>query len=274
MEDSSKSEIQGIGRVERENLAKLLRESRATISVSEAAGILDLKPVQAAKLLSKYAKKGWLKRIKHGVYMAVPLNAIDSNVIAEEPFVIAEKIFSPCYIGGMNAASYWDLTEQIFNTTTVMTQKLVKSRNALIAGNKYIIRTIKPLYFFGLKSAWFDNVKVSISDPSRTIVDMLMFPNFCGGMRFIIDVLNSYNRSEYKDFKLLISYLAQAKNGAAIKRMGFLAEKYLSDEIELLEFCKRNLTKGYAKLSSSLDCPRLETRWRLWVPQQWKIKND
>lgn len=274
MKYSSKNEIQGIGRVERQNLAKLLRQFLGIVSVSEAAEILGLKREQAAKLLSKYAKKGWLKRIKYGVYMAVPLNAIDSDIIAEEPFVIAEKLFSPCYIGGMNAANYWDLTDQIFNTTTVMTQKLVKDRNVMIAGNKYAIHTIKPLYFFGLKPAWFNNVRVLISDPTRTIVDMLMFPHFCGGIQFIIDVLNNYSRSKYKDYKLLISYLAQAKNGAAIKRMGFLTKKYLPGELELIEFCKRNLTKGYVKLSPSLDCPVLETRWQLWVPQQWKTKND
>lgn len=47
-----------------------------------------------------------------------------SDVIPEEPFVIAEKLFSPCYIGGINAANYWDLTEQIFRTITVMTPNL------------------------------------------------------------------------------------------------------------------------------------------------------
>lgn len=54
----SKNNIKGIGRVERISLAKLLRKAQGTISVSEAADILDLTPVQAAKRLSKYAKKG------------------------------------------------------------------------------------------------------------------------------------------------------------------------------------------------------------------------
>lgn len=219
-------------------------------------------------------KKGWLKRIKYGVYIPVPLSAVNSDVTAEEPFVIAEKLFSPCYIGGMNAANYWDLTEQIFRTVTVMTQNLVRARNPTIAGNQYIIHTIKSSYFFGLKPIWFGSIKVLMSDPTRTVVDMLMFPKFCGGLRFIVDVLNNYYRSEYKDIKLLISYLAQARNGAAIKRMGFFAEKYFPNEAELIEYCERNLSEGYVKLSPSLDCPKLETHWRLWVPQQWKIKND
>ena len=33
----------------------------------------------------------------------------------EDPLVIAEKLFSPCYVGGWSAAEYWGITEQIFN---------------------------------------------------------------------------------------------------------------------------------------------------------------
>ncbi len=99
---------------------------------------------------------------------------------------------------------------------------------------------------------------------------MLLFPQFCGGMRFIVDVLQNYYQSKYKDINLLISYMAKTDNGAAIKRMGFLAEKYLPDENQLIDYCMSHLTEGYIKLSPSLDYPRLIRRWRLWIPDSWK----
>lgn len=262
----------GLGAIERKRLSKLLRETQVTISVAEAAKILGMERKQAAKILSWYNKKGWLKRIYRGVYLPVPLTSSTSDIVAEEPFAIAEKLFAPCYIGMMNAANYWDLTEQIFQTITVMTPKLVSDRNPKIAGSEYILHTIKPLYFFGLKSIWLNDVKVKISDPTRTIVDMLMFPKFSGGLRFIVDVLQSYYRSEYKDMDLLMNYLEKAQHGAAIKRAGFLIEKYFPDEKQIINYCLQNLKEGYVKLSPSLDCPRLIRRWRLWVPDNLKGK--
>jgi len=101
---------------------------------------------------------------------------------------------------------------------------------------------------------------------------MLIFPRFCGGLRFIVDVLENYYKSKYRNVDLLISYLAQAGNGAAVKRMGFLVEKYFPNENELIEYCLRSLTEGYVKLTPSLECPRLVSRWRVWVPERWKAE--
>lgn len=151
-----------------------------------------------------------------------------------------------------------------------MTQKQVRNREPEIAGTKYILHTIKFSYFFGLKPVWFGGVRANISDPTKTIADMLAFPKFCGGIRFIVDVLKNYYRSQYKDIDLLISYLKQADNGGAIKRMGFLAERYFPTEQKLIKFCSENLTKGYVQLSPSLENTRAIRRWGIKVPDNWK----
>ncbi len=272
MKYTNKANLAGLGVTERARLSQLIRRTQTTISVKEAAKILKLTTEQAAKQLAVLAKKGWLSRIKQGVYLPIDIPATNTNVIAEEPFTIAQKLFQPCYIGGMNAANYWDLTEQIFKSVTVMTQKKVRERNPIIAGNEYYIHSIKAEYFFGLKTIWNNNIKVQISDPTRTVVDMLIFPQFCGGVRFIVDVINDYYQSKYKDIDLLVEYLTKANNGAAIKRMGFLAEKFFPDENKLIEYCLKNLKQGYVKLSPSVDCPKIIRRWRLRLPESWSKK--
>jgi len=269
------SKLTGLGKIEREKYSALLRGFKATISVADAASTLNIQPDKAAMLLALFARKGWLKRIHYGVYIPIPLESTTSDVLPEEPFAIANELFSPCYIGGMNAANYWNLTEQIFRTITVMTQKQLRDRRPNIAGIEYAIHTIKPRYFFGLKSIWAGQRNVNLSDPTRTILDMAIFPQFCGGLRFITDVLQNYWRSEHKNVDLLIEYLIQAQNGAAIKRLGFLVEKYFPQEDKLITHCLNNLTQGYVKIMPERDCPRLISHWRLWVPNNWKdLKND
>jgi predicted transcriptional regulator of viral defense system len=275
MEYSDSEHFEGLGRLERQYLAVLLHDTQGVIVASQAANLWHISQTQAAKRLIAYHKKGWLKRIAQGVYIPVPLDSLTSEVVPEEPFVVAAQLFSPCYIGGVNAANYWDLTEQLFRTITVMTEKNLANRKQSIAGTEYLIHTLKPRYFFGLKTVWLSGVKVKISDSTRTLVDMLMFPDFCGGLRFINDVLVNYFRSDLKNINLLIEYLDKAKNGAALKRLGFFMELNFPDEQQLITYCAQNLTTGYAKLNPGQRCDKLVTRWRLWVPESWKEKlND
>lgn len=272
MKYSKSMPLGGLGKEERAALSILLRKSKATITPSQAAEIWQLNRIQAAKRLAWYNQKGWLERIRQGIYIPVPLESLTSDVMPEEPFVIATQLFSPCYIGGVNAANYWDLTEQLFRTLTVMTEKMVQNRKPVIAGTEYILHTLKPQYFYGLKTVWLAGVKVKISDPTRTLVDMLMFPDFCGGLRFIVDVLGNYLRSDMKSIDQFVEYLIKSQNGAALKRLGFILEFNFPEEQRLIEYCMQNLTAGYAKLNPAQPCKKLVTRWRVWVPESWKEK--
>ncbi len=45
--------LAGIGKLDRERLAAILRGTKGTVSVAQAAGILDVSATDAAKMLSK-----------------------------------------------------------------------------------------------------------------------------------------------------------------------------------------------------------------------------
>jgi predicted transcriptional regulator of viral defense system len=83
-------------------------------------------------------------------------------------------------------------------------------------------------------------------------------------------MLGNYLKSEYKDLELLIDYGERLGNGAVFKRFGFLLEKTAPDETEAIEACSKRLTTGNTSLDSKLKNNKLVTRWRLWVPENWK----
>jgi len=122
---------------------------------------------------------------------------------------------------------------------------------------------------FGLKPVWRGQVKVSVSDPTRTVLDMLNDPKLGGGIRSTVDVFVSYLKSEKKDTKLLIEYAKQLDNGAVFKRLGFLAERFAPEETYVIQECQSRMTKGNAKIDHDLPADKLVTKWRLWVPNSW-----
>lgn len=261
--------ISGLGKEDRKRLSALVRETKGTISVKEASHILKVSTTAAAKMLSRWAKKGWLSRVKRGLYIPIPLESRTVDIPLEDPWIIAERLYSPCYIGGWSAAEHWDLTEQISRTVMVMTTQKPRERNIVIKGTHFLLRTISEKEMFGFKPVWRGQVKISVSDPSRTILDMLDDPRLGGGIRSVADMFSNYLKSENKDLRLLIEYAKRLGNGAVFKRLGFLLERFVLDQTSFINVCKAQLTKGNVKLDPTLESKKLMTRWRLWVPESW-----
>ena len=265
--------LAGIGKEDRKRLSALFRETKGTISVKDTAGILKVAPTDASKMLSRWAKKGWLSRVRRGLYVRVALESRTADIPLEDPWIIAERLFSPCYIGGWSAAGYWDLTEQIFRTVVVLTTRKPRDRAPVIRGTSFMLRTISATALFGTKPVWKGQVKVSVSDPTRTILDMLIDPKLGGGIRPTVDIFLSYLRSENKNIPLLIEYAKRLGNGAVFKRLGFMLERYAPDQEAAMSECKAQMTKGNTNLDPSLKADRLITRWRLLVPMNWAKEN-
>lgn len=262
--------LTGIGKADRERISAIIRGTKGTVSVDETAGILNVASTDAAKMLSRWAKKGWMSRVRRGLYVPVPLEARTADLPLEDPWLIADRLFYPCYIGGWSAAEYLDLTEQIFNTILVMTLKNPRDRFPKIKGTAFKLRTVSEKAMFGLQPVWRGQVKVFVSNPSRTVLDILAEPSFGGGIRSTKDILINYLRSGHKDLDLLIEYAADLGNGAVFKRLGFLMEITAPNEIEAIDKCRSRLSEGNTKLDPNLNNNRLVTRWRLWVPENWK----
>jgi predicted transcriptional regulator of viral defense system len=248
----------------RARLAAVLRASREVITIELAANTLQIEQHQAAKLLSRWRAQGWLRRIGPGLYVPVPLDLATCQQVVEDPWVLIPSLFGESYVGGWTAAHHWDLTEQLFNEILVFTTRRVPEKYAA-QGVTFSLRHTKEKRFFGLKTIWRGSTRVMISDPARTLIDMLASPDTGGGIDHTADCIAAFLTSEYAQRELLIDYAKQYGNGAIFKRLGYLAETRLHDE-KLSAACRDHLTQGYARLDPTLSCEKLVTSWRLWVP--------
>jgi len=254
----------------RQRLATLLRAAGDVISIGDAAEALQLVRSDASKLLSRWATQGWLRRVGPGLYVPAALETLANQHVLEDPWVLVPALFDPAYVGGRTAAEHWDLTEQIFNDIMVMTARPVREKSQQRHGANFTLKHIEDEKLFGTTNVWRAHTKVQLSDVHRTIIDMLDDPSVGSGIRQVADCLQTYLRRSDRDDQQLIAYAHKLKNGAVFKRLGFLIEGDPSAG-ELAAECRHRLSKGNAKLDPALDCTRLVTRWRLWVPSYWKV---
>lgn len=253
----------------RARLAAVLRATKDVVSIDTAAKALDLDRTKAAKLLSRWREQGWLRRIGSGLYVPVPLDLAGSEQVVEDPWVLIPALFGECYVGGWTAAHHWDMTEQLFNETFVFTTQRVSEKRPTAQGVTFVVQHIARWRIFGLKSIWRGARRVNISDPARTLIDMLAMPETGGGMDHVADCLAEHAKSKDFDYINLIRYAEQFGNGAVFKRLGYLAETRLHNA-ELADACRARMTQGYAQLDPAQPSSQLHTAWRLWISERWR----
>jgi len=155
-----------------------------------------------------------------------------------------------------------------------MTTTRPRNREPVLKSTQFALRTVQESALFGLKTVWRGRTRVQISDPARTLVDMLADPALAGGIRPAADVLKAFLRDYEKAIPALLDYGDRLDNGAVFKRLGFLLESEDLGHPDLVAACRKRLRSGYVKLDPSIPVPRLVTAWGLWVPKRWTAERS
>lgn len=253
----SSNGISGSGRAELAAVAG----RRRFISPEDAATELGVDGRVAARKLAHWAEKGWMRRVRRGLYIAVPVEAEHPEGWTQDPMVLAAAVWSPCYFTGWTAAGRWNLTEQVFRTTVLKTTRRVRASQARLLDADYrLTHVAEDLMTWGIESVWHEEVRLSIADPARTVIDILDSPILGGGIRHAAEILGAY--LDAHDANRLVSYGDRLGNHAVFKRMGYLVEALERDEPELIAECRTRLSAGLAVLDP--DGPRDGARVPAW----------
>jgi predicted transcriptional regulator of viral defense system len=256
----------GISEGYRRSLDALHRQFPGPFSVAEAARALSLERARTGRRLANLAARGWLSRVRRDAYVTVPLGADQPGEWREDPWVVAARVFAPGYLAGWTACEHWGLTEQIFRDIQVVTSRRLRNRNPQIQGTRFHVKTVDRKRIFGTRTVWREHNQVEVSDPSRTVIDLLDDPGIGGGARQVAEILISYFESEHREDGRLDEYGKRLGNRTVWKRLGFLLEALAIDAPTLIEICRRSLSTGISLLDpAAAPEGKIVKRWNLRV---------
>jgi len=264
----------GISKDNRKLLDLLNRKQKEPFKISDAVEILGISYHKVSRLLAYWASRGWLTRVCKGLYITVPLGTIGPAERKEDPWIIAAQIFEPCCIGGWSACEHWGLTEQIFKDIVVFTSHTVRKRKILIQNTLYIVKVVQKKKLFGTNIVWRQQTKVRVSDPTRTLINILDDPSIGGGMRHIAEVVRQYFEGEYRNEVKLLEYMERLNNRTVYKRLGYVIETLNLKFSHIIETCRLNLSKGYSTFDPIASAKgRFLRRWNLRINVTIESKN-
>ncbi|MCK5767107.1 MAG: type IV toxin-antitoxin system AbiEi family antitoxin domain-containing protein [Candidatus Atribacteria bacterium] len=243
-----------------EMVRKLFEEGKRIFTIADArkagsyCGMADSYVVEALYHLSN---NGWIDRLKRGLYA---ISSSFPGMTSAHEFEIAMALVRPSAISHWSALHFHGMTEQIpqrvYVTTTqaVPISRAVKMRNISqrsfsreVNGILYEFIKVKPERFFGIKDFWVGEVKVTITDPERTLIDGLISPKHFGGWAEIYSAFESHISS--LDLAKIIDYSLRLDVVIA-KRLGWIMEK-AGVEDSILQKLEAVSIRGYRVLDSS-----------------------
>src|SRR5713226_1518986 len=166
-------------------LSAVLQKARDLVTIEDAMGTLALDRRRAVKLLARWQHQGWLRRVGPGIYAPVPIDALTTEQVLKDPWVLVPALFAPGYIGGWTAAEHWDLTEQIFRGMFVFTARPFRKKEQTVQGVSFTLKRIPEDAIFGTKNIWRGQARIPMADKHRTIIDLLADPATGGGIRHV-----------------------------------------------------------------------------------------
>lgn len=249
-------------------LATLLKGTSGIIRIDDAAATLDIDREHAAKLLAGWHNQGALRRVARGLYVPIQPPAIEQTQVLEDPWILVPVLYEPGYVGGWSALEYWELTEQLFKSVCVLTSRRTTYGEVKHQGVNFYVKRVPEKQQFATQSTWHDSTRIQISNPHKTMLDVVGDVYLGAGVQHTVDCLAEFKKrfDTREDLERLLEYTERMQNGALYKKLGFLAERLEFDEW-FVQICQTRITKGYTFLDNNKQENNLNTRWHLWVPK-------
>ena len=106
----------------------------------------------------------------------------------------------------------------------MFTLRKFKNTTMNFQGTDFLIKRVSKKNFGVTKAVWIENIKIPLSDPLQTVVDIIDDPSIGGGMRHVVDIVQEYFKSQHRNDDEIVKYIDRKNNRTVFKRLGFLIE--------------------------------------------------
>ena len=229
------------GPLESRLLFALEEQGLSVFSFRDAMRLLRASNDATKNVLYRLKRKKRIQEILKGKYLFVPARAGIEGQWTEDVYLVLSKIMKPdYYVGFWTALNYWGMTEQIPNTVFVAITS--RATDFEFGSQKIKFITLAKNRFTGLISQQTKWGEFNISSKEKTIIDCLLFPQYCGGLTEAAKAL--WNARKELNWNLLLGLIEKIGVGTPRRRLGFLLE-----QLNLQEDVQRRLQeplKGFA----------------------------
>jgi predicted transcriptional regulator of viral defense system len=191
-----------------------------TVRIADLERILGQSTSYARFLAHELVRKGWLERLRPGLFRLIPAARGPEGVADTNPLAAGAALVHPSFFSFGTACSFHGLTEQAFSEVYIACQKRLRPRT--IRDTRYVFVDVGEKRFFGSTDADVLGEVVPMATRERALLDAIDRPQFAGGLG---EVSRIVARSAGKlSWPALLALLRPWRESALVQRLGYLLD--------------------------------------------------
>ncbi|MFQ5932450.1 MAG: type IV toxin-antitoxin system AbiEi family antitoxin domain-containing protein, partial [Nitrospiraceae bacterium] len=188
-----------------------------TVTLAEIRQALGASDSYARYLAHRLVKKGWLERLRPGLYQLVPADRGREGVPDLHPLTAGAALVSPYFFSFGTACTHHGLTEQAF--AEVYLACLERRRPEVIRGKRYVFVTLPERLFFGLQETRVLGQPVQMATLERALLDAIARPRYAGGIGEVSRI--AARAGSRVSWELLFELAERWHESALVQRLGY-----------------------------------------------------
>lgn len=231
--------------------------SERVVTTEDVKSIVGQK---AADYITNLRKKGYLQKIRKGLYAIVPPDMIGED-IKPDKFLIANKVKDEYYISHHSALEIHGLAQTIHNRVYITSK--TPSRSFRYTNIEYKFITTK--HFFGFEEKSHLNTTLTVSDREKTILDCIRNIKYAGGLE---ELIKSLEGVPSLDWDKIIDYLVKIDENSLYQKTGFLLDE-LNEKVPVEDKILSQVGKRTYYIDENKDSYYV-SKWNLMVPKKFR----
>lgn len=244
---------------ELEALETALIEYGAVVTFDQLSNLFNENREYTRKRISKFAKQGWLKRIKKGVFVMSDLSSRGTLSISYN--AVVNVIVEEAYISFESALQYHGLYDQLL--TNINSISLKRYKKTTIAGYSFQFIKTQQRYFYGWDTYDIDGQSVKIANIEKALVDLIQFHRNRYATDLVLEKLSAFKSAIIH--QRLIEYVLKA-NLTTQRIIGFLLD---FAELDSSELYSSVLNRQSVSSISNAEKNLYNHKWKLYYDQHF-----
>jgi len=211
-----------------------------TITLAGLRAALGASESYARFLAHRLVRKGWLERLRPGLFRLVPASRGRQGVPDANPLGAGAALVTPYFFSFGTACTHHGLTEQVFAEIYIACRQ--ERRPQTVRGKRYVFVAVPPERFFGFTELPVLGEAVQMATAERAVLDALDRPRYAGGLGEVSHIVG--RASTRISWPALLALARRWGTPAIVQRLGFLLDLHgalIADDVraELIDLTRK-----------------------------------